>query len=150
MKITHDEVWLFSSTPCFSTKSPSTFWSCTNVERVNICIIDTMLCPAHIANLSQTSYHGLCPSGLQIGGNPWVLVQGCRTDGVTLSKLILWFWSILLWLLFESSVLCVTMHCHAETRFLLALYEARLVCNASWVLSAFWCRCLSWLPPLLA
>jgi hypothetical protein len=65
---------------------------------VCVCIVCIMASPAHVAKFSmheshshqsQTSYHGLHLSGLQIGGNLGVLDEGCRVDGVTLFNQIL-------------------------------------------------------------
>lgn len=95
------------------------------------------------SSVSQTLYDRLHSSGLPIGGNLRVLDWGCRVDRVTLSNKILWWVP-------ESSDLCAALRCNAEARFMLDTCEAKLVWNASWVLSAFWCRHWSWLSPLKA
>ena len=80
---------------------------------------------------------------LHTGGNLMVLHRGCRLDGLTLSI------QFLRWLAVVSN-LCAALHFHAQGGILLDISEVELLCNASWVPSASWCRLRRWLSPLSA
>jgi hypothetical protein len=144
MKIRHEKL-CFDAIPLQSLSS--LLWPCANKEHVCLCLFSTMpLCCSrsrvitnHILSISNL-YHGLHPSGLQIGGNRKLLDQSCRVDGITLCNQILWW-------LPEFPDLYVALQCHAETRFLLDSGDAELIRNTSWALSGFWCRCQSWSSP---
>jgi hypothetical protein len=96
MKITHYEEWWFDSIPYFTTKSQPTLRPCANnkcnKEQVCVCMpcryqalssSRSQVLTVRITSSSvETSYHGLHPSGLQIGGNLRVLDRCCRVDGV--------------------------------------------------------------------